>query len=75
MVWNTLMWGPLMNGTVILYDGHPAYPDAGKLLQHRAFKPNASKSVALEDFSRAADGHTIFDSGEGDGRPIGRVVA
>lgn len=33
MVWNTLMWGPLMNGTVILYDGHPAYPDAGKLFE------------------------------------------
>ncbi len=28
MVWNTLMWGPLMNAQVVLYDGHPAYPDA-----------------------------------------------
>ncbi|CUH80610.1 acetoacetate--CoA ligase [Tropicibacter naphthalenivorans] len=28
MVWNTLMWGPLMNGRAVLYDGHPAYPDA-----------------------------------------------
>jgi acetoacetyl-CoA synthetase len=31
MVWNTLMWGPLMNGRAVLYDGHPAYPDAGLL--------------------------------------------
>jgi acetoacetyl-CoA synthetase len=28
MVWNTLMWGPLMNGRAVLYDGHPAFPDA-----------------------------------------------
>ncbi|MEP2529939.1 acetoacetate--CoA ligase [Shimia sp.] len=28
MMWNTLMWGPLMNGQAVLYDGHPAYPDA-----------------------------------------------
>ena len=28
MVWNTLMWGPMMNGRAILYDGHPAHPDA-----------------------------------------------
>ncbi len=28
MVWNTLMWGPLMNGRAVLYDGHPAHPDA-----------------------------------------------
>ncbi|MGJ4913748.1 acetoacetate--CoA ligase [Bradyrhizobium oligotrophicum] len=28
MVWNTLMWGPLMNGTSVLYDGHPSHPDA-----------------------------------------------
>lgn len=28
MVWNTLSWGLLMNGRAILYDGHPAYPDA-----------------------------------------------
>lgn len=28
MVWNTLMWGPLVNGRAVLYDGHPAYPDA-----------------------------------------------
>ncbi|MGG7565191.1 acetoacetate--CoA ligase [Rhodovulum sp. DZ06] len=31
MVWNTLMWGPLMNGRAVLYDGHPAHPDAGLL--------------------------------------------
>lgn len=31
MVWNTLMWGPLMNGRAVLYDGHPAFPDAGLL--------------------------------------------
>lgn len=31
VVWNTLMIGPLMNGHVTLYDGHPAYPDAGCL--------------------------------------------
>jgi len=31
MVWNTLMWGPLMNGVAVLYDGHPSYPD-GRLL-------------------------------------------
>lgn len=28
MVWNTLMSGPLLNGSVVLYDGHPAHPDA-----------------------------------------------
>lgn len=28
MVWNTLMWGPLMNGRAVLFDGHPSYPDA-----------------------------------------------
>ncbi|MDF0602492.1 acetoacetate--CoA ligase [Psychromarinibacter sp. C21-152] len=28
MVWNTLMWGPLMDGRAVLYDGHPAHPDA-----------------------------------------------
>jgi acetoacetyl-CoA synthetase len=31
MVWNTLMWGPLMNGRAVLYDGHPAFPDASLL--------------------------------------------
>lgn len=31
MVWNTLMWGPLMNGRAVLYDGHPAHPDASLL--------------------------------------------
>ncbi|MCW1934894.1 acetoacetate--CoA ligase [Pararhodobacter zhoushanensis] len=33
MVWNTLMTGPLLNGKVTLYDGHPTYPDAGALWQ------------------------------------------
>jgi acetoacetyl-CoA synthetase len=28
MVWNTLSWGLLMNGRAVMYDGHPAYPDA-----------------------------------------------
>ena len=28
MVWNTLMWGPLMNGVAVLYDGHPSFPDS-----------------------------------------------
>lgn len=27
MVWNTLMTGPLLNGRVVLYDGHPTHPD------------------------------------------------
>lgn len=31
MVWNTLMTGPLLNGKVTLYDGHPTHPDAGAL--------------------------------------------
>lgn len=31
MMWNTLMWGPLMNGQAVLYDGHPAHPDASFL--------------------------------------------
>ena len=31
MVWNTLMLGPLMRGRAVLYDGHPAFPDAGHL--------------------------------------------
>ena len=25
------MWGPIMNGSAVLYDGHPAHPDAGLL--------------------------------------------
>ncbi|WP_238367940.1 acetoacetate--CoA ligase [Mesobacterium pallidum] len=33
MVWNTLMMGPMMNGRVVLYDGHPTYPDARALWQ------------------------------------------
>lgn len=33
MVWNTLMWGPLVNGRAVLYDGHPAFPDARLLWQ------------------------------------------
>lgn len=41
MVWNTLMWGPLMNARAVLYDGHPAYPDAG-LLWHIAAEAGAS---------------------------------
>ncbi|EAQ12723.1 acetoacetyl-CoA synthetase [Maritimibacter alkaliphilus HTCC2654] len=28
MVWNTLMAGPMLDGKVVLYDGHPAHPDA-----------------------------------------------
>jgi acetoacetyl-CoA synthetase len=31
MVWNTLMMGPMLNGCVTLYDGHPTYPDARAL--------------------------------------------
>ncbi|MCB1397085.1 MAG: acetoacetate--CoA ligase [Rhodobacter sp.] len=31
MVWNTLMIGPLLNGHVTLYDGHPTHPDARAL--------------------------------------------
>lgn len=27
MMWNTLMWAPLMNGIAVLYDGHPGYPE------------------------------------------------
>ena len=27
MMWNTLLWAPLMNGISVLYDGHPAYPE------------------------------------------------
>jgi acetoacetyl-CoA synthetase len=33
MVWNTLMWGPMMNGQAVLYDGHPAYPDASLIFE------------------------------------------
>jgi acetoacetyl-CoA synthetase len=33
MVWNTLTWGLLMNGRAVMYDGHPAYPDARLLLR------------------------------------------
>jgi acetoacetyl-CoA synthetase len=33
MMWNTLMWGPLMNAQAVLYDGHPAYPDATFLFE------------------------------------------
>jgi acetoacetyl-CoA synthetase len=31
MMWNTLMWAPLMNGAAVLYDGHPSFPDASVL--------------------------------------------
>ena len=41
MVWNTLMWGPLMNGRAVLYDGHPSYPDA-RLLWRIAAETRAS---------------------------------
>jgi acetoacetyl-CoA synthetase len=41
MVWNTLSWGVLMNGRAILYDGHPAYPDA-RLLWRIASECRAS---------------------------------
>ncbi|MGR9263684.1 acetoacetate--CoA ligase [Rhizobium leguminosarum] len=27
MMWNTLMWAPLMNAVAVLYDGHPAHPE------------------------------------------------
>lgn len=27
MMWNTLMWAPLMNAAAVLYDGHPAHPE------------------------------------------------
>ena len=33
MVWNTLMSAPLLNGSVVLYDGHPAHPDPRYLWQ------------------------------------------
>jgi acetoacetyl-CoA synthetase len=33
MVWNTLTWGLMMNGRAVLYDGHPAYPDARLLFR------------------------------------------
>jgi acetoacetyl-CoA synthetase len=32
MMWNTLMWAPLMNASAVLYDGHPAHPDPDSLL-------------------------------------------
>lgn len=41
MVWNTLMWGPLMNGRAVLYDGHPSHPDA-RLLWRIADETHAS---------------------------------
>lgn len=41
MVWNTLMWGPLVNGRAVLYDGHPAWPDA-RLLWRIADEANAT---------------------------------
>lgn len=41
MVWNTLMWGPLMNGRAVLYDGHPSHPDA-RLLWRIADETRAS---------------------------------
>jgi acetoacetyl-CoA synthetase len=33
MMWNTLMNGPLLNATAVLFDGHPSHPDPGKLWQ------------------------------------------
>lgn len=41
MVWNTLMWGPLMNSRAVLYDGHPSHPDA-RLLWRIADETRAS---------------------------------
>ena len=41
MVWNTLMWGPLMNGRAVLYDGHPSHTDA-RLLWRIADETRAS---------------------------------
>lgn len=41
MVWNTLMWGPMMNGRAVLYDGHPSHPDA-RLLWRIADETEAS---------------------------------
>lgn len=41
MVWNTLMWGPMMNGRAVLYDGHPSHPDA-RLLWRIADETKAS---------------------------------
>jgi acetoacetyl-CoA synthetase len=41
MVWNTLTWGLLMNGRAVMYDGHPAYPDA-RLLWRIAEEVKAS---------------------------------
>jgi|TARA_R110002124_G_scaffold287360_1_gene473794 acetoacetyl-CoA synthetase len=33
MMWNTLMWGPLMNAQAVLYDGHPAHPGVSFLFE------------------------------------------
>ena len=33
MMWNTLMNGPLLDATAVLFDGHPSHPDPGKLWQ------------------------------------------
>lgn len=33
MMWNTLMWGPLMGASAVLYDGHPAYPEITSLFE------------------------------------------
>jgi acetoacetyl-CoA synthetase len=41
MVWNTLMWGPMMNSRAVLYDGHPSHPDA-RLLWRIADETRAS---------------------------------
>lgn len=33
MMWNTLMWGPLMGASAVLYDGHPAFPEITSLFE------------------------------------------
>ncbi len=53
MVWNTLMWGPLMNGQAVLYDGNPAFPDAS-LLFEIADKTGATMFGANPTFAQIA---------------------
>jgi acetoacetyl-CoA synthetase len=63
MVWNTLMWGPLMNGRAVLYDGHPAFPDA-RLLWRIADETRASVMGVSPAFAQMVRGQGVVPAQE-----------
>jgi len=63
MVWNTLPWGPLMNGRAVLYDGHPSYPDA-RLLWRIAADTKATVMGASPAYVQITRGQNIVPRDE-----------